>query len=90
MITLEIEEDALQIDSVRFSELEMHVRLSDGRAVSVPLWWYPRLQNATPRQRDAWEILPFGDALHWDEIDEDLDVIGFLKGAKAPGAKPPG
>jgi hypothetical protein len=47
------------------------------------------LLRATPQQRNNWQILPFGDALHWPDIDEDLDVHGFLIGAKAPGATPP-
>jgi hypothetical protein len=67
----------------------MHVLLRDGREISVPLWWYPSLLKATPEQREKWEITPFGDALHWEEIDEDLDVQGFLIGAKAPDAKAP-
>jgi hypothetical protein len=78
-----------QIADVRFDRERMHVLLRDGREISVPLWWYPRLLHATPEQREKWEILPFGDALHWEEIDEDLDVRGFLLGAKAPDAKPP-
>jgi hypothetical protein len=67
----------------------MYVLVQDGREISVPLWWYPRLQRATPEQRRNWEILPFGDALHWPDLDEDLDVHGFLIGAKAPSAAPP-
>jgi Protein of unknown function (DUF2442) len=78
-----------QIADARFDRERMHVLLQDGREISVPLWWYPRLLNATPEQRDKWEITPFGDALHWEEIDEDLDVRGFLIGAKAPDAKAP-
>jgi len=77
------------IADVRFDERRMHVRLQDGREISVPLWWYPRLLRATPEQRNKWEILPFGDALHWPDIDEHLDVHGFLIGAKAPDATPP-
>jgi hypothetical protein len=78
-----------QIADVRFDRERMHVLLRDGREISVPLWWYPRLLNATRDQREGWEITPFGDALHWEEIDEDLDVQGFLIGAKAPDAKAP-
>ncbi|MGH6900228.1 MAG: DUF2442 domain-containing protein [Geminicoccaceae bacterium] len=78
-----------RIANVRFDDERMYVLLHDGREISVPLWWYPRLLHATPAQRNNWEILPFGDALHWPDIDEDLDVHGFLLGAKAPGAKPP-
>ena len=78
-----------QIADVSFERDRMHVLLRDGREISVPLWWYPRLLNATPEQRENWQITPFGDALHWEEIDEDLDVQGFLIGAKAPDAKAP-
>jgi hypothetical protein len=82
-------EDRNQIADVRFDDQRMYVLLEDGREISVPLWWYRRLLNAAPEQRNQWEILPFGDALHWEEIDEDLDVQGFLIGATAPDAKPP-
>jgi Protein of unknown function (DUF2442) len=78
-----------QIADVRFDDCRMYVLLQDSREISVPLWWYPRLLRATPQQRNNWEILPFGDALHWPDIDEDLDVQGFLIGAKAPNATPP-
>jgi hypothetical protein len=78
-----------RIADVRFDDRRMYVLLQDGREISVPLWWYPRLLRATPQQRDNWQILPFGDALHWPDLDEDLDVQGFLIGAKAPGATPP-
>jgi hypothetical protein len=71
-----------RIADVRFDERRMYVLLQDGREISVPLWWYPRLLRAKPEQRNNWEILSFGDALH-------LDVHGFLIGAKAPGATPP-
>jgi len=79
-----------QIADVRFDRERMHVSLRDGREFTVPLWWYPRLLNATPEQREKWEITPFGDALHWGKIDEDLDVRGFLIGAKTPDAQAPG
>jgi Protein of unknown function (DUF2442) len=78
-----------RIADVRLDEQWMDVLLQDSREISVPLWWYPRLLRATPEQRNNWEILPFGDALHWPDLDEDLDVHGFLIGAKSPGAMPP-
>jgi hypothetical protein len=73
----------------RFDDERMYVLLQDGREISVPLWWYPRLWQATREQRSNWQILPFGDAQHWREVDEDLDVHGFLIGARTPGARPP-
>jgi hypothetical protein len=78
-----------RIADVRFDDRRMYVLLQDGREISVPLWLYPRLLHATPAQRENWEILPFGDALHWPDLEEDLDVHGFLIGARARGATPP-
>jgi hypothetical protein len=89
MTSLADAEPTEQIADVRFDGERMYVLLHDGREIAVPLWWYPRLLHATPEQRNNWEILPFGDALHWPDIDEDLDVHGFLIGARAPDAKPP-
>jgi Protein of unknown function (DUF2442) len=89
MTSLAEAENKNRIADVRFDDERMHVTLQDGREISVPLWWYPRLMHATPEQRSNWEILPFGDALHWPDIDEDLDVQGFLIGAKAPDARRP-
>jgi len=65
----------------------LHVKLADGRRIVTPLWWYPRLLNATADQRDRIELMFTG--IHWPEIDEDLSIEGMLRGRKAPGAKPP-
>ena len=97
MSTLQTNEEARPIRPQRelltadasFDNDKMHVLLKNGTEVTVPLWWYPRLYHATPQQRRNWRILPFGDALHWPDIDEDLDVHGFIHGLKAPGARPP-
>jgi Protein of unknown function (DUF2442) len=78
-----------RVADVAFNDAEMTVTLRDGRRISVPLWWYPRLLEATPDQRRNWEPAAAGRGIHWPEIDEDLDVEGFLRGAKAPGAEPP-
>jgi hypothetical protein len=72
---------------VRCSGTELTVTLKDGRRITTPLWWYPRLLKATPEQRASYELSPFG--VHWPEIDEDLSVAGMLHGARAPGAKEP-
>ncbi|MCA8977248.1 MAG: DUF2442 domain-containing protein [Planctomycetes bacterium] len=65
---------------------ELSVDLADGRRLSVPLAWFPRLLHATPKQRGNWRILGEGQGLHWPDIDEDLSVAGLLRGAAAPGA----
>ena len=64
---------------------ELLVELVDGRRVSVPLTWFPRLLHATPEQRQKWELLGDGEGIHWLEIDEDLSVVGLLRGTPAPG-----
>jgi len=69
---------------VRFTEDELIVSLVDGRTVSVPLVWFPRLLHATPQQREQWEMLGDGDGIHWEQIDEDLSVAGLLRGTRAP------
>jgi hypothetical protein len=58
----------------------------DGRTISAPLAWYPRLLNATPSQRANCQIAGAGYGVHWPEIDEDLSVEGLLRGAPAPHA----
>jgi Protein of unknown function (DUF2442) len=72
---------------VRCSEHSLIVDLMDGRTISVPLAWYPRLLNATPEQRAKWELAGAGFGIHWPEIDEDLSTEGLLRGAPAPGAQ---
>lgn len=56
----------------------------DGRTITVPLAWYPRLLNATQEQRDHWELSGGGYGIHWPGIDEDLSTEGLLCGAPAP------
>ncbi len=56
----------------------------DGRTITVPLVWYPRLLAATPQQREKWVICGGGYGIHWSEIDEDLSTEGLLRGAPAP------
>ncbi len=65
----------------------LHVSLADGRALSAPLWWYPRLLAAGPALRANIELMPMG--LHWPDIDEDISIASILRGQKAPGARRP-
>ncbi|MDE2129129.1 MAG: DUF2442 domain-containing protein [Betaproteobacteria bacterium] len=64
--------------SVTFDDDSMQVQLSDGRALSVPIAWFPRLLHATPAQRASYTISTRG--LHWEELDEDISVDGLLAG----------
>ena len=68
---------AVEVD---VSEDELMVVLADGRRLSVPLAWFPRLLNATAKQRSNFELLGGGIGIHWPEIDEDLSVDGLLRG----------
>ena len=56
------------------------VTLMDGRRLSVPLTWFPRLLHATAKQRANWELLGNGEGLHWPDVDEDIRVEGLLLG----------
>ena len=64
--------------AVRFDDHSLWVDLSDGRVIAVPLVWFPRLLNATAKEREQVELSPFG--LHWEALDEDLSVAGLLAG----------
>mgnify|MGYP001566505980 CR=1 FL=1 len=66
---------------------ELVVSLADGRRLSVPIAWYPRLVGATAKQRQNWQILGPGVGFHWPDVDEDLSVEGMLLGAPAPGVR---
>lgn len=76
-----------RVKSVSFPEGQqaLSVDLMDGRTITVPLAWYPRLLHATPEQRRNWEICGGGFGIHWPEIDEDLSTEGLLRGQPAPG-----
>ncbi|MDX6497174.1 MAG: hypothetical protein QOG23_434 [Blastocatellia bacterium] len=67
--------------AVNFGEELMHVSLTDGRCISVPIIWFPVLRNATPDKREEYEIGGGGTSLHWPELDEDLSVAGLMAGA---------
>ncbi len=76
-----------RVAGVSFDEHRLTVDLMDGRTISVPLAWYPRLFDATAAQRQNWRIAGAGFAIHWPDIDEDLSTEGLLRGAPAPGWK---
>ena len=73
-----------RVKDVRVSDDALSVDLMDGRTITVPLAWYPRLMNATPKQLQRWEVSGSGYGIHWPEIDEDLSSEGLLRGAPAP------
>ncbi|NQT87460.1 DUF2442 domain-containing protein [bacterium] len=68
---------------LRITEDELVVDLKDGRSISVPLAWFPRLLHGTAAQRENWEWLGDGEGIHWPDVDEDLSVAGLLRGTSA-------
>ncbi len=71
--------DALAI-AIRVSDAELTVDLADGRTISVPLSWYPRLVHGTAAERNRWRLIGRGRGIHWPDLDEDLSVAGLLAG----------
>lgn len=72
---------------VRVDADELTVELADGRRITAPLAWFPRLLHADPGLRSKWELLGEGRGIHWPELDEDLSVAGLLRGASDPGVE---
>ena len=81
MTTSAVEARALA-EEVTCTDDELIVSLLDGRTISIPILWFPKLANATPEQRANFEILGHGEGIHWPEIDEDLSVKGLLRGTR--------
>jgi hypothetical protein len=69
-----------QAQNISCTDESIIVELIDGRTVSAPLVWFPKLSQATKKQRENWELLGDGEGIHWPEIDEDLSVSGLLIG----------
>ncbi len=78
-----------RIVSIAVTEDSITARLADGRTISVPLAWSWRLANATPEQRQRYEIIGSGQGVHWPDVDEDISAAGMLHGVPARPAKAP-
>jgi hypothetical protein len=76
-----------RVRSVKVTARTLTVALADGRVLSVPLEWYPRLLRATPAQRRRWQPCAAGYGIHWPDVDEDLSVEGLLRGARSPESR---
>jgi hypothetical protein len=72
-----------RVKGVEFDDASMSVSLMDGRVITVPLAWYPRLLDATPEQRRCWQPAGAGHGIHWPDVDEDLSTEGLLRGIPA-------
>jgi hypothetical protein len=80
MSALSLANESAAAKGVRVTSRALVVELRDGRTVSVPLEWYPRLAHGTPRERQQWELIGPGVGIHWPALDEDISVDGLLKG----------
>ncbi len=68
---------------VKSTDEALMVELNDGRMISVPLAWYPRLLHATPQERSNWRLIGKGQGIHWDDLDEDISVENLLTGRRS-------
>jgi hypothetical protein len=101
--TFAVEMELPLAQAARVTQDTLHVDLDDGRTISVPLAWYPRLLHATTEERKGWRLIGKGRGIRWEAIDEDISVDGLLAGrrsaesqgslkkwlaARRPGARP--
>ena len=63
---------------VWFDQLKMFVRLDDGREIAIPIDWFPRLREASEKEKNNWRLIGGGEGIHWEDIDEDILVEGLL------------
>lgn len=80
MLTSMIEIVVPAAESLSVTEDTLAVDLSDGRTISVPLVWYPRLHHASPSELNDWRLIGKGRGIHWEDLDEDISVEGLLAG----------
>ena len=80
MNTLTVEIQIPDAQSVIITDDTLSIDLSDGRSISVPLAWFPRLLHATQKERNNWRLIGGGHGIHWEDIDEDISIEGLLAG----------
>ena len=80
MSTLTIELEQARTVKAEVTDDTLSVDLADGRTISVPLSWYPRLLHGTNEERQQWRLIGGGEGIHWESLDEDISVEGLLAG----------
>lgn len=80
MTTSTIDIQELKAQNVVVTEDSLTVDLTDGRTISVPLAWYPRLLHGKPEERNNWRLIGKGEGIHWPDLDEDLSIEGIILG----------
>ena len=83
MISLAVKPESIQVKQIKTTQTELTLEFVDGRVLSVPLTWYPRLLHGTVHERETFELLDEGRMIHWPILDEDLTVAGILAGLKS-------
>ena len=78
MTILAVKLDISDAVDVSVTDDTLTVELSDGRTISVPLEWYPRLVHGTPEERNNWRIIGRGQGIHWEDLDEDISIEGII------------
>ncbi len=80
MNTLSVEMQVPNVQEVTVTSDTLSADLTDGRTISVPLAWFPRLLYSTQEERNNWRLIGGGRGIHWEDIDEDISVEGLLAG----------
>ena len=83
MSTLATESNAAGISDVSVTDETLSVELTDGRTVSVPLGWFPRLVHGTPAERAEWQLIGRGSGIHWPALDEDISAESLIVGRQS-------
>ncbi len=83
MTTSAVEMAVPNAERILMTEDTLSVDLSDGRTISVPLAWFPRLLQATPAEKKNWRLIGKGQGVHWEDLDEDISVEGLLAGRRS-------
>lgn len=79
MSSLIVKMSETMASDIWFDTYMMHVRLLDGREISVPFEWFPKLRDASSEQKKRWRLIGRGIGIHWDELDEDISVAALMK-----------
>jgi hypothetical protein len=77
MSTLTINKSGNAVE-IWFDKLKMFVLLDDGREIAIPLDWFPKLRDATEKEKNNWRLIGSGEGIHWEDLDEDILVEGLL------------
>lgn len=83
MSSLKTEIEVANAIAVKITEEAICVDLEDGRSVSIPLSWYPRLSHGTKEERNNYRLIGHGSGIHWSDLDEDLSIEGLLAGRRS-------